>query len=241
MKRTQLHVVIACLAALLAAAVHSQPAADPPYYDPGRWEEAWRAFEDEDARDYPPRDAIVFHGSSSIYFWHERLAEDMAPLTVIPRGFGGSTMADAIHSLDRIVLPYHPRAIVLYEGDNDIGAYGEEPERVRDLFRDYAGKVHAALPDARIYLLAIKPSMLRWEQWPRMQEANRLLREDCAADARLTFIDVAAPLLNTEGMPREELYIEDRLHLDRAGYERWRDVVRPLLMERELRFEAGKD
>ena len=92
--------------------------------------------------------------------WHSKIHEDLAPLTVIARGFGGSTMFDLLHYTDRIVLPYKPRAIVVYEGDNDV-AIGVGPEEIRDTFRKFVHKVHAALPQTRIYFLAIKPSYSR--------------------------------------------------------------------------------
>lgn len=237
--------VLSILAALLAIAMQASAVAQqeeiPAYFDAARWEEPISTFEAQDQADFPPSGVIVFNGSSSIYFWHERLAEDMAPLTVIPRGFGGSTMLDALYYLDRIVLPYQPRAIVLYEGDNDISRFKITPLRLRELFLGYVNKVHESLPETRIYLLAVKPSMARWADWPAMQEANRLLEELCTADPLLSYIDVATPLLGANGMPDESLFVEDRLHLNRKGYELWREVVRPVLLEHELAFEGRKE
>ena len=90
------------------------------YKDPARFESQVRAFEREDLRTPPPRGAIVTVGSSSMRMWNATVAEDLAPLTLIARGFGGSTMNDAAFYADRLVTPYHPRAVILYEGDNDL-------------------------------------------------------------------------------------------------------------------------
>lgn len=202
------------------------------YPDPTRWTEEMRLFAQRDAASPAPEGAIVFVGSSSIRLWHEALPEDMAPLTVVPRGFGGSTMEDVRYHIDRLVLRHRPRAIVLYEGDNDV-AEGVAPPRILSAFQAIVARLHDALPEARVYVLSVKPSPSRWALWPRMRETNRLLSETCGRDERLIFVDVASPLLGPDGRPRESLYVEDRLHLNAAGYAAWRAVLYPLLLEHE--------
>ena len=207
------------------------------YFDPQRFESAIAAFEAADKVSPPAPGGILFTGSSSIRFWHDRLARDMQGLTVIPRGYGGSTMQDAVYYINRVVLPYKPRAIVLYEGDNDIGAYDIPATQVRDLFQLFVAMVHDHLPQTRIYMLAIKPSILRQKYWPQMQSANSLLKAVCESDNRLYYIDVASPLLLPDGSPNPELFREDNLHLNPEGYELWTSVVRPVLMVHEAQYE----
>jgi len=206
--------------------------------DPERFEGAIAAFEAEDATAPPPAGAIVAVGSSSLRLWREQIGPDLSPLTIVPRGFGGSNMNDLLHYLDRAVLAYEPRAILLYEGDND-AAQGLSPASILDRFGELVHRTHAALPDTRIYVLAVKPSPARWELWPTMQETNRLLAEACREDERLRFIDVATPLLGEDGAPRPGLFVDDRLHLNRQGYELWRDRIRPVLLETEGPAEAS--
>ncbi|MDP7454994.1 MAG: hypothetical protein QGF62_00260, partial [Gammaproteobacteria bacterium] len=87
--------------------------------DPTRFEDAIARFEAADKVSPPPAGAIVLTGSSSIARWNNQAQAALAPLTVIPRGFGGSVMEDALYFLDRVALTYKPRAILIYEGDND--------------------------------------------------------------------------------------------------------------------------
>lgn len=235
-----------CLGAVLMAAgvaaaclAQGDAPAKKTYGPPGRFEDQVKAFEAADAAALPPVGAIVCIGSSSMKGWHPTIKADLAPLTVIPRGFGGSTMDEALHVVDRIVIPYKPRAVMVYEGDNDIAA-GIAPELFRDTFLAFAEKVRAAQPEVRFYVLSVKPSIKRWALWPQMREANRLLAELCAGDARMTFIDVATPMLDAEGQPRPELFAKDNLHMTRAGYEVWRDAVRPVLLKAEAAFEPQK-
>ncbi len=216
------------------------PAATKQYSSPERFEQAILAFETADAKKFPPPGAIVCIGSSSMRGWHSTIAEDLAPLTIIPRGFGGSNMNDALHFADRIVIPYKPRAVVLYEGDNDI-AGKIAPEKIRDTFRALVDKIHQAIPEARIYFISIKPSISRWKLWPRMEAANRLIQEECSGDERLVYVDVATAMLDENSEPRKELFQKDNLHLTRAGYTIWRDVLRPVLLKAELPHEQQAD
>ena len=168
--------------------------------------------------------------------WHDDLYDDLAPLTVIPRGFSGSNMNDVLHYADRIITPYRPRAVLLYEGDNDI-AQGIAPEKIQQTFIELVEKVHAELPKTRFYVLSIKPSPSRWHMWPRMQRANELLAQACAQDGRLTYVDVASGMLGEDGEPRGDIFKEDKLHMNRKGYEIWRDALRSVIIKAEWPHE----
>ena len=213
---------------------------DKEYSSPTRFEQTIQRFETADREQPPPQGAIVCVGSSSMRGWHETITNDLAPLTIIPRGFGGSNMNDALHYAERIVLPYKPRAVVVYEGDNDI-AQGVVPKKIADTFRAFVKKVHTELPKCRIYFLSIKPSIRRWSLWPKMKEANSLIAVECAKDKHLTFVDVSSGMLDDERNPRKKIFKKDNLHMTRDGYVIWRNALRPILLKAELQFEPQKD
>ncbi|MCK5849893.1 MAG: hypothetical protein KAH23_03180 [Kiritimatiellae bacterium] len=213
---------------------------DKKYGDPKRFEKNIQEFQATDKEHPPPEGAIVCIGSSSMRGWRRTIQKDLAPLTVIPRGFGGSNMNDALYYVDRIVLSYKPRAIVVYEGDNDI-AQGIAPKKIADTFRAFVAKVQNEYPDCRVYFLSIKPSIRRWHLWPSMQKANSLIATECTKDKRLVFVDVASGMLDDEGNPRKELFKKDNLHMTRDGYVIWRDALMPILLETEIQFETQKD
>jgi lysophospholipase L1-like esterase len=194
---------------------------------PEKWAAAIDKFTEGDARNPPPTNAVVFVGSSSIVKWAS-LARDFPHVTVINRGFGGSQLEDSVHFADRIVIPYKPRTVVLYAGDNDLNA-GKSPETVHADFRSFVSKVHAALPNARIVYIAIKPSPSRWKLREKIVRANALIAADCAKDPRLAFADIYTPMLDAKGEPRPELFVKDMLHMNEAGYAVWTPVVAPLL------------
>ena len=133
-------------------------------------------------------------------------------------------------------VEYKPRAVVVYEGDNDI-AQGIAPEKIADTFRTFIKKVHKKFPKCRIYFLSIKPSISRWSLWPKMKAANSLIAAECTRDKRLTFVDVASGMLDEKGNPRKEIFKKDNLHMTRDGYLIWQNALRPILVKTELQFE----
>ena len=192
-----------------------------------RWDEEIAAFEAQDRTNPPPKDAILFIGSSSIRLW-KTLAQDFPEHKVINRGFGGSQIADSIQFTDRIVIPYKPKMVVLYAGGNDINS-GKTPEQVASDFKAFVQRVHAKLPEKRIAYISIAPNPARWAQVDRVRSANELIRDFTRTNPRLTFIDVFLHMLGDDGQPRPEIFVEDRLHMNEKGYALWTKVVGPFL------------
>ncbi|MFO0839219.1 MAG: GDSL-type esterase/lipase family protein [Phycisphaerae bacterium] len=213
---------------LVVAALAQQPPAQsqPGVPDPARFQNDIRAFAKWDRKNSVPTGALLFVGSSSIVGWgtHEAFPE----WPVLNRGFGGSHMSDLNHYFDQVVKPYAARAIVVYEGDNDI-ADDRTPEQVCGEYRVFVRKVRTIQPDVPIVILSIKPSRARWERWPAMQQANALLRHLSDEEKSVTFVDVGAPLLGSDGQPRTELFQADKLHLNADGYALWNKTLRPIL------------
>jgi lysophospholipase L1-like esterase len=201
--------------------------------DPTVWAGEMRRFDKLDRRDGVPNDVIVFTGSSSIRYW-STLAADMAPLPVLNRGFGGSQIDDVTYYADRAVLRYKPKAIVFYAGENDMAGVlwssKKTPQEVRDAFRKFCEKIRASLPNTPIYFISIKPPKRRIAEWPQMQIANQLIRDYCASDPRLHYIDIVPPMLDTRGTPRGDLYVWDGLHMNAQGYAIWISVLKPVLI-----------
>lgn len=185
------------------------------------------AFEQQDIQHAPPQDAVLFVGSSTIKLWHT-LEEDFHPIPVINRGFGGSTVAQATGYAHRIIWPYKPRLIVFYSGDNDL-AKGKSPQDVLADYEEFVALTHEHLPETRIALVSTKPSSARAHLMAAIQMLNNSLQELCQGDSRLIYIDLFSAMLGPDGSPRGELFREDGLHLNEAGYQLWTEVIRPYL------------
>ena len=204
--------------------------------DPGIWDEAMRRFAEMDRRDPPEQGSIVLTGSSSIARWNDQAADALAPLTVIPRGFGGSVMNDVLFHLDQVALKYRPRAIVIYEGDNDT-AYGIPKDEILSGLKKIITRVHEALPETRIYVMAVKPSTLRVDVWNDAQQVNAAYQEVAKSDPLVFFIDSASPFLREDGKVMTNIFVEDGLHLNVTGNLIWGSIIRAALMPREARYE----
>jgi lysophospholipase L1-like esterase len=216
------------MALLLALGVHfAIPAASAQ-----GWEPAIREFEQADKIHPPKPGCIVFAGSSSFRYW-DTLASDMKPLDVVNRGFGGSEFSDLNEYANRIVIAYRPRAVVVYEGDNDLaeGSF-KTPEMVAGDFRKFVQIVHSALPDTWIYVLSIKPSKLRWSEWPAMKAANERMRDFAAAQERVQYIDIATSMFDARGNLPGDLFKSDGLHPTAKLYAMWTAIIKPILLQR---------
>ncbi len=223
------------IALVLAISVvsHSVRAQDPTptVTGPQRWEKDIAAFEAADRETPPPKNPVIFVGSSSIRMW--TLTENFPDLPTLNRGFGGSTLADSIHYFDRLITPHRPGAIVVYAGDNDI-AKDMTAEEVEADFRKLAGLAAERLPGTPVIYIAIKPSIKRWNLWPTMSRANSLISAWCASRVDVHFADIAAPMLadvEPGQPPRASLFKKDGLHLSAEGYAMWAEVIAPILAE----------
>jgi lysophospholipase L1-like esterase len=212
------------LCGLVGLLLPSGRAQDKPNF--ARWEKAIAAFEKQDQEKPPPKNAVLFAGSSSIRLWN--LPKSFPGLDAINRGFGGSQIADSTHFAGRIIIKHQPRLVVLYAGDNDMAA-GKSPEQILADFQAFVKTIHKDLPKTRIAFIAIKPSIARAKLSDKQQKADALVAAECKKDDRLVFIDVVKPMLGADGKPRPELFAKDGLHMNEKGYEVWTELVRPLL------------
>lgn len=193
-------------------------------FEPTRFENHIVRYEEIDQRDPPPPSPILFLGSSSIVGW-QTLENDMLPLRVLNRGFGGSVMKDVLYYFDRIVTPYQPQKIVIYEGDNDT-AHGLMPLQFLQDCQHFVAKVHAQLPNTKVYFLAIKPSIVRYPLLGTVRQTNRLLATYAKQHDLVEFIDVHNVLFDAADKLRVDVFVDDNAHLNATGYALWTKVVK---------------
>ncbi len=195
--------------------------------DPARWTQEMAAFRKADSLQPPPARGILFTGSSSIRLWRD-LPDRFAGRKVINRGFGGSWLSDVVHYFPDLVLPYRPKTIVVYAGENDV-ADGRTAEMVaRDVDALLALR-QKHLPKSKLVFIALKPSPSRAEKLEEVRKANTLIRKRLAKEKQAVFVDVFTPMLDARGTAREELFGPDRLHMNTKGYDLWTQVLAPYL------------
>ena len=211
---------ITCL--ILLTAIIRAVGQTPPF------EKEILAFEAQDRRIPPPANAILFTGSSSIRFW-DNLPQYFPDKVVLNRGFGGSQLSDVRYFADRVIIPYQPKQIVLYAGENDIATGKHTARQTYKRFVDLFRYVRKKLPRATFTFIAIKPSPSRRSFWPAMNDANRLISRFLAKKSNAQFVDIRPAMLNPNGQPVSALFRPDSLHMNETGYQRWAPVLQPYL------------
>jgi len=192
------------------------------------WEKEIGAFREIDQKQTPPKDPIVFTGSSTIRLW-TGLRSDFPNLNVMNRGFGGSRLEDLVFFAPKIVAPYKPKKIVVYSGENDIEAK-RSPEELLTYFKAFIAFRDKTLPNTPIIYISMKPSILRWTLWPAMKEGNALIKAESARHKKVTFVDITTKMLGPDGgKPPAEIFVADGLHLNAKGYAIITKGLRPFL------------
>jgi len=187
------------------------------------------AYQAADRATPPPHDAILFAGDSQFYRW-KTIHEDLPGYTLINRGIDSFQFRDLIHYVDRLVIPYAPRLIVLHVGGNDVHN-GRTPAQVLEDFRTFVRRVRAKLPGVRIVWSSITPGPGRWDEAPQRRETNRVMREYIATQPDLGYVDLWNAMLTPDGKPREDIWVEDGVHPNHAGYLIRVQLTRPFLAE----------
>jgi lysophospholipase L1-like esterase len=202
--------------------------------DPLVWEKEIRAFEKSENKRPAPKGSVVFAGSSTIRFWGD-LAKDMAPLPTVQRGFGGAKVNDVTHYIDRLITPHDPAMVVLYIGSNDLLDFGgNQPKSVEEMQRlcdTLLTRLHDRLPDARIVVLATFPSPLNARRAEQIDAVNEYVRKAAENKPWLVLINGNAGLRTPDGKPDRSLFRFDRIHLNKKGYARWTQILRPKLLD----------
>jgi lysophospholipase L1-like esterase len=179
----------------------------------------------------PPANPILFTGSSSIRKWDD-LERTFSSYVVLNRGVGGTVTNDIIYYADKIIFPYHPRQIVLYVGENDLVEKGVNADTVFNRFKNLYNIIRNKLPDISIVYISIKPSPSRVQFLSTARQANSMIKDYIAKQRKIAFVDIFQPMLDRNGNPRKELFVDDMLHMNAQGYAIWQKAVRPHLIQK---------
>lgn len=211
-----------CTLLLVVTAAVAQ-SGTPPF-----WDEI-QAFKKEDSVKMPPKNAILFVGSSSFRKWTD--VQDYFPgYTIINRGFGGSILPDVIRYENDIIFPYKPKQVLIYCGDNDLASSDTvSAQTVYKRFVTLFTDIRKHLPNASIGFVSIKPSPSRAQLMPKMAAANALIKKFLSTKKNTAYIDVYHKMLQPDGKPIGRLFLEDSLHMTPAGYKIWQQQIKPVL------------
>jgi len=213
------------LVLVVSCAFEFATAQKPAFYD------EIQIFKKADSLNPPPKNAILFVGSSSFRLW-KNLNESFPGYTIINRGFGGSHLPEVKYYANDIIFPYEPKQILIYAGDNDL-AEGDSVTAyvVFRRFKELFDEIRTKLPATQILFVAIKPSPSRKNIMPRAAQANLLIRGFLQDKMNTAFIDIYNPMLDENGQPKADIFISDNLHMNEKGYAIWTKIIQPYLIK----------
>ncbi|WP_082037914.1 GDSL-type esterase/lipase family protein [Flavihumibacter solisilvae] len=190
-----------------------------------------REFKKMDSISAPPQNAILFIGSSSFTLWKD-VADYFPGHTIVNRGFGGSQLTDVIRYSNDIIVPYRPAQVVIYCGENDISSSDAiAATTVVKRFEQLYSIIRNRFPGAGIVYVSMKPSPSRKKFMPKMVEANARIRHFLQGKRNTAFIDVYSKMLDRNGEPLKDIYLDDSLHMNAKGYAIWQKEIKPYLLK----------
>jgi lysophospholipase L1-like esterase len=190
-----------------------------------------QAFKKQDSSSFPAKNAILFVGSSSFTKWKD-VQEYFPRYTIINRGFGGSTLPDVIHYANDIIIPYHAKQIVIYCGENDLASSDTVTAvQVLERFKILFSIIRKNNPAVPVAFVSLKPSPSRKQLWPKMVQANQLIKQYLSIKKKTAFIDVYSKMFNPDGTVMQDIFIEDNLHMNAKGYQIWQKTIEPYLVK----------
>ena len=172
---------------------------------------------------------ILFVGSSIFHRWTQ-LSAQMAPLPVANIAFDGAVTDDWNRLIDARVIPARPKVIAYYCGSNDVDA-GDSAVRIVARIRQFIDRVTKALPDTRIVFVSVNKAPEKRDRWDVVDDINRQIGKIAEKNPRVEFVDVNPALMNADGSPRTELFMNDQLHLRPPAYEAFAKILKPVLTE----------
>lgn len=165
----------------------------------------------------------VFVGSSTWRLW-KGIEKDFEQFQAVNRGFGGSKIPEQIAAHERIVLPLKPKRIVFFCGTNDLAAKTDSV-KVYENFIRYLSLVWKHDPALEIYFVSASRAPVRKEYWANGDIFNAKLKDLAEKATGLHYIDVVSAMNDEKGETREDLFIADRLHLNRTAQELWIPII----------------
>jgi lysophospholipase L1-like esterase len=187
------------------------------------------AFKKQDSISFPPKNAILLVGSSSFTNWKE-VQLYFPKYTIVNRGFGGSSLTDLIRYQRDIIFPYQPKQIIIYCGENDLAESDTVTAKmVYYRFEKLYFSIKKQLPRVPVVFISLKPSPSRWNLRYKMVETNNMIKKFLFKTTGNQFIDVYYSMLDKDGVPIKEIFLDDKLHMNAKGYAIWQKLIEPVL------------
>ncbi len=175
---------------------------------------------------------IVFLGNSLTHGceWHELLGMP----NVVNRGINGD-IVEGIHERIASVVNGRPAKIFLLSGVNDV-SHDLSADSIANAIIDLVKYIRKATPTTRVYLQSLLPINNSFGRYRLLAGKEQVIRDINARLARtapllgVTWINLYPSFCDEDGNLRAD-WTNDGLHLLGPAYLRWRDIVKPYVLE----------
>ncbi|MBK7097840.1 MAG: G-D-S-L family lipolytic protein [Sphingobacteriales bacterium] len=192
------------------------------------WNEVQR-LKAQDSVAFPATNQILFIGSSSFTMWKD-VGDYFPKYRIINRAFGGSQLVDLILYRYDVIYPYQPKQIVMYCGENDFAASDTVTADIAfNRFVTLFKLIRAKFPSVPFAYVSMKPSPSRIHLINKFREANEKIAGFLKTQKKTVFIDVFDKMLKEDGSPMDEIFLNDKLHMNAKGYAIWQKTILPYL------------
>ena len=184
---------------------------------------------------------IVFYGPSYFTRWSAKYG--MKPMRecllgasgepcAVNRGFGSSCAEQQLYYYPRAIRPLNPKVLV-YTSQANGPSFGYSDEESWELAQRVIAWAKHDFPGIRIYLVGAHPSRDQTpENVENKRKYNRMVKEFAEKTEDCFFLDV----LEREELWQKDIYVEDGVHFNQAGYDLYEAFYREMLKEELEKF-----
>ena len=170
---------------------------------------------------------IVLAGSSSMYLW-KNAGKVFSSYKVINTAEGGSRVTDWFYWYKKYIVKYKPESIIFYCGAIDIGngnsVSGEQnAKNTIKLIK----RIRKKLKNTKIFIVSINHCYRNPDAWKEIDISNKLVRQFCKKkiNKNIYYIDILHASLLPNGTPNPKLFLEDKIHPSKEGFDIWNKII----------------
>lgn len=182
---------------------------------------------------------VIFYGASNFARW-STLEEQISGYPVQNKAFGGAPDTCLRNFAPDLLYGSAPKIVVLMNSSNTFSS-GKSASEIISYKLEFFNEMKAALPDTVFLLQSATPNPLRYfgEYHDKMVEVDAKIKEYCENNDKFEYFNLISDLTASDGTVNPDIWIEDNLHLNAAGYQILADLTNAKLAEVCQKYTIG--
>ncbi|NCB08001.1 MAG: hypothetical protein EOM73_07560, partial [Bacteroidia bacterium] len=130
--------------------------------------------------------------------------------------------------VQQLIVKPAPDILFVYEGDNDVAGHKKTGIILKQV-KELTSKIQKDLPQTRLVYISPKPCFARESLKKDYIKLNKKLEKFCSRKKSVDFVDVWQPMHDEAGNLYNDIFLDDRLHMNKKGYDIWGKVINDFL------------